>query len=138
MDMIQSTGSFRVNYPSVLRAAAVSGALAVILGAFGAHALEGQLSLKRAATYETASQYHFYHTLLLVGLALMPRGKWVRYAQIACGWGLVIFCGTLYVLATRGLIGLESAGWLGAITPIGGVGFILAWGLMAVAAVGRS
>jgi len=105
--------------------------LAVGLGAFGAHALEGQLSPKRAETFTTASFYHFVHTLVLAVVYLLGSTKgWntklVRAGQFF-GIGLFVFCGSLYFLATRDLLGAEGAGWLGAITPLGGLAFIAGW-----------
>ena len=108
-------------------------ALAVILGAFGAHALKTRLPPDLLEVYHTAVQYHFWHALgvLAVGLALqqLPDAGWLR----AAGWlltaGVVLFCGSLYLLA------LTGARWLGAVTPLGGVAFILGWLALAVAAL---
>ena len=108
-------------------------ALAVILGAFGAHALKTWLPPDLLEVYHTAVQYHFWHALgvLAVGLALqqLPDAGWLR----AAGWlltaGVVLFCGSLYLLA------LTGARWLGAVTPLGGVAFILGWLALAVAAL---
>ena len=92
-------------------------ALAVILGAFGAHALKTRLPPDLLEVYHTAVQYHFWHALgvLAVGLAMqqLPDAGWLR----AAGWlltaGVVLFCGSLYLLA------LTGARWLGAVTPLG-------------------
>jgi uncharacterized membrane protein YgdD (TMEM256/DUF423 family) len=108
-------------------------ALAVILGAFGAHALKTRLPPDLLEVYHTAVQYHFWHALgvLAVGLAMqqLPDAGWLR----AAGWlltaGVVLFCGSLYLLA------LTGARWLGAVTPLGGVAFILGWLALAVAAL---
>jgi uncharacterized membrane protein YgdD (TMEM256/DUF423 family) len=108
-------------------------ALAVILGAFGAHALKTRLPADLLEVYQTAVLYHFWHALgvLAVGLALqqLPDAGWLR----AAGWlltaGVVLFCGSLYLLAFTG------ARWLGAVTPFGGVAFILGWLALAVAAL---
>ena len=105
------------------RAACVLGALAVILGAFGAHGLESRLDAERLGVWNTATQYHFYHALALLALAWGAR-TWTKWASRACGaWvaGITIFSGSLYLLA------LTGASWLGAITPFGGVAFILGW-----------
>ncbi|MDQ2891021.1 MAG: DUF423 domain-containing protein [Gemmatimonadota bacterium] len=112
-------------------------ALAVILGAFGAHALTPVLSPQMLDVYHTASQYHFYHALglLVVGmLANQVEGEGVGDAALrTAGFlmlaGIVVFCGSLYVLAVTGIA------WLGAITPLGGVALIAAWIVLAVAAV---
>lgn len=112
-------------------AAGVSGLLAVALGAFGAHALRDALSADMRAVFETASHYHFVHTLalLLAGAAPMA-GVRRRPMALACGlwtFGIIVFSGSLYLLAVTG------TGWLGAITPIGGVAFLLGWLAIAVA-----
>ena len=105
------------------------------LGAFGAHALEGYLDATRAGVYATASEYHFVHVLALLLCTLLPATRQVRWAATAFGWGQILFCGSLYLLATRGLIGLEDASWLGAITPLGGLAFIAGWAMLAVGGV---
>jgi len=108
--------------------------LAVALGAFGAHALDGKLSPKRVEIFDTASFYHFVHTIMLLAFYLLGTSRgWnsmLLWAGRMLGFGLFLFCGSLYVLATRGLIGAESASWLGAITPLGGLAFILGWILL--------
>jgi uncharacterized membrane protein YgdD (TMEM256/DUF423 family) len=109
----------------------LSALLAVLLGAFGAHALKNKLSADMLAIFQTGVQYHFYHALglLVAGLAAthIPESSALKY----CGWlmfiGIVIFSGSLYLLS------LTGTRWLGAITPIGGVAFIAAWALLAFA-----
>ena len=105
--------------------ASVFGALAVALGAFGAHALEGRLTADLLSTYETGVRYHFYHALALLGVVAVI-SRWPESgAAVAAGWlfviGILIFSGSLYILAFTGVR------WLGAITPIGGVAFIAGW-----------
>jgi len=105
--------------------------LAVLLGAFGAHALRGKLTADLLAIYQTAVQYHFWHALglLAIGIVAMhlPASAALRWA----GWlmlaGIVIFSGSLYLLAITGVR------WLGAITPIGGTALIASWALFALA-----
>jgi uncharacterized membrane protein YgdD (TMEM256/DUF423 family) len=114
-----------------LTTGAVTAALAVALGAFGAHALKTRLAPDLLAVYQTAVQYHFYHALglILIGLAAgqMAGSVWLK----AAGWtmlaGIVLFSGSLYVLTISG------QRWLGAITPVGGLAFIAGWALFAVA-----
>ncbi len=112
--------------------AAASGFLAVALGAFGAHALRGQLDARAEAVYQTAVDYHFFHTLALLAVALLCRES-SRASLRAAGWafsaGLLLFCGSLYLLAITGLK------WLGAITPLGGVAFLCGWALLLAAAL---
>ena len=108
---------------SQVRLAAIFGALAVTLGAFGAHGLKATLAMHdTAAIWQTASHYHLIHAAVLLALGLAGISRW--------GWksmfiGTTIFSGTLYILAVTGIK------WLGAITPIGGVFMILGWLLLA-------
>ncbi len=118
-----------------LIAAAISGALAVVIGAVGAHAL-GNLSGNDArAVFDTAWRYHAFHTLAVAIAALAPAIGIRRSAcAVACSaWlaGLVIFSGSLYGLA------ITATPWLGTITPIGGVALIAGWLALAVAAALR-
>jgi uncharacterized membrane protein YgdD (TMEM256/DUF423 family) len=105
--------------------ASVLGGMAVALGAFGAHALESRLSADLLATYETGVRYHFYHALALLGVVAVISRWPAAGAAVWAGWlfvaGIVIFSGSLYILAFTGIR------WLGAITPIGGVAFIAGW-----------
>lgn len=102
-----------------------SGMLAVGLGAFGAHALKAKLQTEGTLdTYQTAVQYQFYHTLALLGIALLMtkiESQWLTYAGYSMTLGILIFSGSLYVLCFTGMK------WLGAITPIGGLLFIAGW-----------
>lgn len=110
---------------------AANAALAVLLGAFGAHSLKARLTTDMMAVYQTGLQYHLFHALglLAVGIAAKQIGNsaWLR----GSGWlmlaGIVIFSGSLYVLSTTGWK------WLGAVTPLGGIAFIAAWVLFAMA-----
>ncbi len=101
-------------------------ALAVALGAFGAHALQDQLAAtNRLDTFETAVRYQMYHALALLAVALAG-SQLVPSAFVSIsGWlflaGIILFSGSLYLLCFTG------ARWLGAITPLGGVAFILGW-----------
>jgi len=114
---------------------AVNAALAVAMGAFGAHGLKQSIEPALLAVYQTGAQYHLFHALglLLVGVIAPARGD--RLLAVS-GWmllaGMVLFSGSLYLLAITG------ERWLGAITPLGGTAFILAWLLLAVAAWRRS
>lgn len=115
-----------------LTLAALLGGLAVALGAFGAHALEARISAQLLQTFETGVRYHFYHALALIAVvAAVARWPHATLA-VAAGWlfvaGIVVFSGSLYLLALTGIR------WLGAITPIGGVAFIAGWVCLALAA----
>ncbi|MBX3748227.1 MAG: DUF423 domain-containing protein [Verrucomicrobiae bacterium] len=112
------------------RWSAGAGFLAVALGAFGAHGLKELLERQgTTAIWETAVFYHLIHAVVLSGLAWgtpWRRGAWICFAA-----GVVIFSGTLYVLALTGMR------WLGAITPLGGVGLLAGWAWLAIAGLGR-
>jgi len=101
--------------------AAVNGALAVTAGAFAAHGLKARLSPDMLAVFETGARYHMYHALA-IGLASFvpaPKAAWAFLA------GIILFCGSLYLLA------LTAIPMLGAITPLGGICFIAGWALLA-------
>lgn len=116
--------------------ASLSGAIAVALGAFGAHALRRRLTPEQLATFETGVRYQFYHVAGLLA-ATWAAGQWPASGPAAAaGWlfvaGVVLFSGSLYLLA------LTGRRWLGAITPLGGLAFIAGWLCLALAAVGSS
>jgi uncharacterized membrane protein YgdD (TMEM256/DUF423 family) len=105
-------------------------ALAVILGAFGAHGLRERLDAHSRDIYETAVMYHFFHALGLLIVSLMPKSGFLTDTQSSwvCGLlaaGIVLFSGSLYVLAVTRIPAL------GAITPFGGVAFIAGWLVLA-------
>ncbi len=113
---------------ALLSAAAVVGALGVAAGAFGAHSLRGVLEPRMFEIFETAARYQLLHALALglVGALLLFGGerlnaRWLRISGVLLLTGILIFCGTLYILS------LSGVRWLGAITPIGGVAFIAGW-----------
>ena len=117
-----------------LRAAAILGALAVLLGAFGAHGLKSALDAHMIAVYETAVRYHFYHALAILAVAVaadcFSSDAWWRWACRAWVAGVILFSGSLYLLMISG------AKWLGAVTPVGGSALIAGWICLAVAASG--
>jgi uncharacterized membrane protein YgdD (TMEM256/DUF423 family) len=113
-----------------LRIGAISAGLAVAAGAFGAHALEGKLEPRAKEVFENAARYQMFHALALLAVGLLVlRGRTGRALDLA-GWcfltGTVLFSGSLYMLSLTGIR------WLGAITPLGGVGFLLGWTLLAL------
>lgn len=115
---------------SFLSVSFLSGALAVALGAFGAHALSGHLEPQSMHTYQTAVQYQFYHTgaLALTGLLyLREERKRLRLSGIFFIVGLLLFCGSLYLLSFLKAAHVSGINWIGAITPLGGLSFILGW-----------
>jgi uncharacterized membrane protein YgdD (TMEM256/DUF423 family) len=115
---------------TIIMTAATFLALAVGIGAFGAHGLKSHLSTEMLAIYKTGVEYHFYHALglLLVGvLAVIMPGVYLKWSAIFLSAGIILFSGSLYVLAVTGIKGL------GAITPLGGISFITGWILLFVA-----
>ncbi|WP_140937562.1 DUF423 domain-containing protein [Sphingobacterium lumbrici] len=121
----------------IILTASFLGLIAVILGAFGAHGLEGKISEYHLATWKTANQYHFYHTLALLFLSTFSRAKSpsIRVSFIAFTVGILFFSGSLYVLSVRSLLDIEIASWLGPVTPIGGLFFMTGWVGLFVAAI---
>jgi uncharacterized membrane protein YgdD (TMEM256/DUF423 family) len=109
--------------------ASLSGMLAVALGAFGAHALRDKLDDYSRGVFETAVQYHFYHSLALLAVGILALSQPQTALLKSSGWlfflGILIFSGSLYVLSISGVK------WLGAITPLGGLAFIAGWACLA-------
>jgi uncharacterized membrane protein YgdD (TMEM256/DUF423 family) len=109
---------------------ALNALISVAAGAFGAHALRDRLSERNFEIFETAARYQMYHALGLFaaawlasrGLALATTAGWIMTG------GIVVFSGSLYALA------LTDVKWLGAITPLGGLAFLISWALLAIAA----
>jgi len=114
----------------ILSVAAIFLVLAVAIGAFGAHGLKTHLSDEMMQTYKTGVEYHFYHALglLLIGVLSIsiPSGL-LNWSAIFLIMGIILFSGSLYVLA---ILGIK---WFGAITPIGGLSFIAGWVLLLLA-----
>lgn len=114
----------------ILLAAAVYGLLGVVLGAFGAHALSARMSQDMQAVWHTAVEYQFYHALALLGLGILLRtvatGVWLHAAGLCFCAGVLIFSGSLYILA------LSGVRWWGAVTPIGGLLLIVGWAALLV------
>lgn len=110
---------------STFKLAAIFGATAVGIGAFGAHGLKDYLiEIDRLDTFQTAVQYHFYHSLALLGIGVLRErnnSRWLGRATTAMAIGIIIFSGSLYFLC------LTQFSILGAITPIGGIAFIAGW-----------
>jgi len=111
-------------------------AVAVALGAFGAHGLKPKLSIEQLQTYETAVKYQFYHVyaLIVVGILMQifPNLK-LAIAGDFFLTGIILFCGSLYLLACKDLLGLQSISkFIGPITPLGGLCFIIGWVILFV------
>ena len=109
--------------------ASLSGMLAVAFGAFGAHALKGKLDDYALGVFDTAVQYHFYHSLALLAVGVLALSQPQTAMLKSSGWlffiGIVVFSGSLYALSFSGVR------WLGAITPLGGLAFIGGWACLA-------
>lgn len=109
----------------------LSAGVAVAAGAFGAHALRARVAPDLLAVYETGARYQMYHSLAILAAAWAAE-RWGRPAARRAGWlflaGIVLFAGSLYLLA------LTGTRWLGAVTPLGGVCFLAGWASLAVAA----
>jgi uncharacterized membrane protein YgdD (TMEM256/DUF423 family) len=116
-------------------------ALAVILGAFAAHGLKkhletGELDLQSLQNFETGARYQMYHAIAIIITALLMKMTSENRLLKIAGWlfavGILFFSGSLYLLSTRNLLGIESWRWLGPITPLGGLCFISGWLLLAL------
>ncbi|MEP7108405.1 MAG: DUF423 domain-containing protein [Ferruginibacter sp.] len=124
-----------------LKTAALLGALAVVTGAFGAHALKQVLSDKNLAIFETAVRYQFYHVFALFAAGILyrdfPNNYFLWSGRLFC-YGILIFSGSLYLLTILEAMGNQGFKWLGAITPVGGLCLIAGWILMAIGIGNRS
>lgn len=121
----------------------ILGLLAVVLGAFGAHALSNLLTQKQQATYQTGIEYHYYHTLALLGTLILSyqyrKPTWLYRAAICFIIGILFFSGSIYLLACKELLSLQN--WtaiLGPMTPIGGLFFIVGWLMLILQAIQKA
>lgn len=110
--------------------ASILAGLAVIGGAFASHSLKSILTDYSLSIWETGIKYQMYHSISLFLVAILMKGEkipsiWLNTAAIAFMVGIVLFSGSLYALSLSGIK------WLGAITPLGGVAFIIGWGCLA-------
>ena len=121
-----------------LRLAAIFGMTAVMLGAFAAHGLKSKLDPAQLANFDTGVRYQMFHAIALLAVAILLDRAAEKSPDripprplIAAGGiftaGIIFFSGSLYLLTTRGLLGIENWKWLGPITPLGGVCFITGW-----------
>jgi uncharacterized membrane protein YgdD (TMEM256/DUF423 family) len=110
---------------------ALLGGISVVLGAFGAHALQRRLAPEKLNTFEIGVRYQFYHALALLAVGLAGTLHQQSTLLVASGWlfvaGIIAFSGSLYWLAFGG------PRWLGPVTPLGGLAFIVGWILLAFA-----
>lgn len=113
-----------------LKTAAILGALSVAFGAFGAHGLKKVADANTQAIFETAVRYQFYHVFAIIAVAVLYKEFPGRLTLLAGKFfliGMVLFCGSLYLLTAFRAMGYDSFNWLGGITPFGGVSFIIGW-----------
>ncbi|MGB2115173.1 MAG: DUF423 domain-containing protein [Porticoccaceae bacterium] len=116
-----------------IKAIALSGLLSVLIGAFAAHILEASLSPQRMDTLNTAVKYQIFHTLALFGIVCVDDKilvlRWKKYAAVFFLLGIVLFCGSLYLLIATDI------SKLGMITPFGGMAFIAGWAMLFLASI---
>lgn len=115
----------------IISTGAILGMMAIILGAFGAHALKKVLPMEQLATFETGVRYQMYHALFLLFIGLMKgipqKAKKAIYFLVL--FGVILFSGSIYLLATNDLTSFDFK-IIGIVTPIGGLLLILAWGVL--------
>lgn len=125
-------------YKPFLFTAAILGALAVALGAFGAHGLKSKVNADTLQVFETAVKYQFWHVFALIVVSILFQ----HYSSNTLLWsgrcfiaGIILFSGSLYALTFFRVAGNENMNWLGAITPLGGLSFIAGWILLAISVI---
>ena len=129
-----------MTYRKIILIAALSGAIAVIVGAFGAHALANKISETQLSSFKTGNTYQFYHSLYLIVIGILYKfepSKKLRYAFWTGLFGIICFSGSLYILGCRDLMGLKSTAIIGPITPLGGLLFVISWVLVALNYLGK-
>lgn len=117
-------------YRTAIITGALFAALAVILGAFGAHALKAVLTVQQLLTFETGVKYQFYHSFALLAAGLIYGFKPASQIKLASAFfiiGILLFSGSLYCMTALQMGGAAGLGGLGILTPIGGLFFILGW-----------
>ena len=118
--------------------AGLSGAMAVALGAMGAHWLKDKLNYWELQTFETGVRYQMYHTLALVGVVILMNylpSKMLNWTGILFIVGIALFSGSLYLLAVKDLLHMPSLSMLGPVTPLGGLAFIIGWIFITLAVI---
>ena len=108
-------------------------AIAVILGAFGAHALKAKLESDMLQVFETGVRYQMYHSLALILTGILSstyKSSSIRYAGNFFIAGIIFFSGSIYLLSTKEILGAGSLSFLGPVTPLGGLCFLTGWGML--------
>jgi uncharacterized membrane protein YgdD (TMEM256/DUF423 family) len=114
--------------------AGISGAIAVAIGALGAHALKEALTPNQLMGFKTGNTYHIYHTIIILVIALFTdrNDKLIKTCVTLFFSGIILFSGSIYLLSTKDILGIENWKWLGPITPLGGILFISGWVTLAI------
>ncbi len=110
--------------------ASILAAIAVAAGAFGAHGLKKLVEPQYLDTFKTGAQYQFYHALAIGFASLISQfvdNVWIKRANQAFLIGIILFSGSLYILVASKVVSTEGVSWFGAITPLGGIFFLLGW-----------
>lgn len=131
------------NLPKKLLLIGISGAISVSLGALGAHGLKnklqtGLISPDQLNGFDTAVKYQVYHTLAMLGVVILKlnfSNKFLNWAYNLFFYGIILFSGSLYFLCTRNLFGADWLKFLGPVTPIGGMLFVLGWICLSISAI---
>lgn len=121
---MKQQNKYQVNVKQILYLFAFNGLLATLLGAFGAHWVKSHLSPVSFNVYQTAINYHYYYTLLLGAMAVLSHVFNNKFFKLTCYFffaGIVLFSGSLYLLV------LTHTQWIGVITPLGGLCYIIGW-----------
>ncbi|KQN35188.1 hypothetical protein ASE92_11245 [Pedobacter sp. Leaf41] len=120
----------------IILTASFFGVVAVLLGAFGAHGLKAVIDQPSIEIWQKGVEYQFYHTFALLYLSTFARyrNKLINIAYFCFTFGIVLFSGSLYLLATRSILKLDFINLIGPITPIGGLLFVLGWIMLFFAA----
>ena len=131
------------NLPKQLLLIGISGAISVSLGALGAHGLKnklqtGLISPDQLNGFDTAVKYQVYHTLAMLGVAILKlnfSNKYLNWAYNLFFYGIILFSGSLYFLCTRNLFDADWLKFIGPVTPIGGMLFVLGWICLSISAI---
>ncbi|NTE01432.1 DUF423 domain-containing protein [Agrobacterium tumefaciens] len=121
----------------IILTASFFGFVAVLLGAFGAHALKALVNGPSLEIWQKGVNYQFYHTFALLYLSTFARyrNKLINIAYFCFTFGIILFSGSLYLLATRNILQLDFVNLIGPLTPIGGLLFVLGWIMLFFAAI---
>ena len=113
----------------IIITASLFGIMAVILGAFGSHGLKDRVAPDELKTWETAVNYQFYHVFALLFLSTFSRFKsrLINISSWCFAFGIILFSGSLYILAAKNILHINQTSFIGPITPVGGLLFIIGW-----------